>query len=353
MPRRKLDPYHCPRCGYEVQKKSSMVFHFTHLKKPCPALENDIQLTEAITEHVLANRIYKILKQDNKRTTIINYNQTNNINNIIAGMDAVEKLEQFMQFKGKSLIDFETTVEESFKKTVHQLDTDAFRSNYFLSEDNLLDMVGKVSRPSQNPNDNSHDQNVIYDKKLKELKIYDGNWESMSLDAGSKHYIERIQKNYFDKYERYLLRNIHNLHQGISRTTFREMLEQYYSFISCFDLDPYCKDATDDEIMRPVSSDDDRDSDSDDDSDSASDTTDDFIRRERAYQRSQVRGISEEFYPIFKKISKDLSKTYRNGMVHKVQDVIKRNSLKNIIALDRKITKLFHMDETFRDYLFK
>ena len=93
----KKNPYQCIRCGYIAQQKSHMNFHLYNLKKPCPCLCNNIDLTDEIKEHIFANRIYHIPKPEpvvnNTITQIINNHNT--INNLIANMDAVEKLTKY------------------------------------------------------------------------------------------------------------------------------------------------------------------------------------------------------------------------------------------------------------------
>lgn len=59
MPRRKLPPYTCPRCGYQTGIKYDMKKHCLLLKAPCPTLAADIQLTHEVVEYVLANREYR------------------------------------------------------------------------------------------------------------------------------------------------------------------------------------------------------------------------------------------------------------------------------------------------------
>lgn len=54
--------YRCPRCGYETSRKSSMQTHFYKVKKECPAIVNDIEITNEIKDYVIRNRIYKIPK---------------------------------------------------------------------------------------------------------------------------------------------------------------------------------------------------------------------------------------------------------------------------------------------------
>lgn len=61
--RKSKPPYECTRCGYSTQQKRDMRKHLQDLKKICPALENDIELTDEIRKKILENRIYKIPKE--------------------------------------------------------------------------------------------------------------------------------------------------------------------------------------------------------------------------------------------------------------------------------------------------
>jgi hypothetical protein len=358
MPKTSLPPYQCPRCGYETSKSTNIRTHLYNKKKPCPGIKDTMELTDEIKEHILTHRIYQKTSAQQKAKVIINnYNQYNNINNIIAGMDAIDKLQHYMSFNGQSLIDFETTTTRTFQRDVDQLDNDA-RRGYLLDTDKLLEVVEKASKPLTQLKDPIRSHNVIFDNKLKELKIYDnGSWETMPFDRGTKEYMLCIQRNFLDSYERYLLRNINKLHEGQQKTEFKEMLEQYYMFIGCFKLDPFCKDADDDQILRPVSSsEDDEDGDDDDgvfasDKESDDDDDDDNYSRSSSRGRSPTTSLQWEYYPFYKRVIKSLSKAYINKMIRSVQDMLKRNSAKNVTELNRKITGLFHMDETFRDIL--
>lgn len=337
-------PYKCPRCGYETVQKNSIRVHLVQKKKPCPAIENIIDLTHEIIEHILANRVYKIPK-DKKTTIINNYNQVNNINNIVAGMDVIEKIEKYLSHKGTSLVDFESSVENKFKPNQLRLDKDQYKNTYFLKSNNLIEMVGKASEPSQNDKEPTRNHNIVFDSKLKEIKFFEGDcWEGKSLESGTKYYIERIQKNFLDSYERYLLRNLDSMSQGRDRAKFKEMLELYYEFIGCFDMEPFCKEANDDEIIRPMSCDEDEEDDNDSDTSSISSL------RHRSYHEPTYE-IQETYYPIYKKVVNLLTKGMKSKMIRIVQDAIKRNSAKNEKTLNKKITSLFDMDETFKDIL--
>lgn len=58
MTRQKGHPYTCIRCGYATAKRDFMNRHFYHNKNVCPSIVNDIELTDAIREHILKNRVY-------------------------------------------------------------------------------------------------------------------------------------------------------------------------------------------------------------------------------------------------------------------------------------------------------
>jgi HNH endonuclease len=54
----KKHPYTCPRCEYFTSKKTDMYKHLYNVKKPCPALKINIELTDDIKKYILDNRIY-------------------------------------------------------------------------------------------------------------------------------------------------------------------------------------------------------------------------------------------------------------------------------------------------------
>lgn len=58
----KHELYRCIRCNYSTERKSNMYYHLYKIKKPCPATENIIHLTDEIKQHIMDNRIYKIVE---------------------------------------------------------------------------------------------------------------------------------------------------------------------------------------------------------------------------------------------------------------------------------------------------
>jgi hypothetical protein len=60
----KKDNYLCIRCGFTTKIKNDIRRHFYNIKKICPAIKNNIELTDEIKEYILNNRIYIIPKQE-------------------------------------------------------------------------------------------------------------------------------------------------------------------------------------------------------------------------------------------------------------------------------------------------
>jgi hypothetical protein len=78
-------PYTCIRCGYTTDRKSSMKEHLFKKIKSCPAIENNIDLTDDIKNYILINRFYKIPKEEKQlkeKTSIIKLPNNNHLHYI-------------------------------------------------------------------------------------------------------------------------------------------------------------------------------------------------------------------------------------------------------------------------------
>ncbi len=78
-------PYTCIRCGYTTDRKSSMKEHLFKKIKSCPAIKNDIDLTDNIKNYILINRFYKISKEEKQhkeKTNIIKLPNNNHLHYI-------------------------------------------------------------------------------------------------------------------------------------------------------------------------------------------------------------------------------------------------------------------------------
>lgn len=133
-------PYSCIRCGYKTQRKSCMQKHLLVNKNMCPGSENDIELTDEIKQYIIENRVYHIPKtKDPLHQTINNYNV---MNNFIASMDVVEKLQRFTEFNNNNVESFEKTIEDKYKKKVKFLEQN---QGLHLNAEDFIDIIDDVS----------------------------------------------------------------------------------------------------------------------------------------------------------------------------------------------------------------
>lgn len=306
----KKDLYECCRCGYQTDDKSGMRKHLYKLKKPCPGSRADIEITDAIKEHILQNRVYQVPKP----TTTPTYLQ---INNFIANMNPYEKINKYLEHKGLDLVDFDQSIEDKFRKNTKRLDRDGYKLGFRLKTQDFLEIIDEISNASTRMDE----INILYDSKLNKVRLYEaGVWEAVLLESGLKKVIETIQTHYLDSYECYLIRNMRcDGTPIIRRQEYKELLEEYYKFICCFDISPYIKGKPDNMILK--------DRDTTDDSDFA---------------------IEEEYMPKYEKVQGMILKSEANTIKKKVLDILKRNTSHNMDELNKKIFELFQMDELFK-----
>lgn len=119
----KKESYQCPRCGYTTSQKGHMRHHLYKNKKECPSTSDNIGLTDEIKEHVLTNRVYKVVTKTITNTTITNnINNFHVINSLISNMDPLEKLQRYVDYKNLEIIDIEDDLEERFMLKSKKLD---------------------------------------------------------------------------------------------------------------------------------------------------------------------------------------------------------------------------------------
>lgn len=327
-------PYTCPRCGYNTPLKPCMRKHLFINKKPCATIMSSIPLTDEIKEHIINYRIYKPEKEVNATTTnngtIANtINNYNVINNFISQLDPVDKLTKFMEYNKTSLIGFEQNIEDKYEEKANKIDyAKKYKETVHMKQHDLLEIIDDVSKIANG--EGLDDLNILYDSKTNKLKVYgvDGEnaWKEMLMLTGVIKIIATIQDYYLNKYECYLLRRINDSDENAqNKQKCKELLEEYYRFIGCFDIDPYVKGHSDIDIM--YNSDDEK----------FFEPTD-----EDTYD------IEEKCYGLYVKIRDKITKSEVNSVKKQVIDVIKRNTKRNVDELNKKVVNLFQMDEEFK-----
>lgn len=327
--RRHLKNYKCPRCGYETSHKTNMKNHFYKTKKTCPAIESDIDLTNEIKDYVLINRSYKIEKEIVPASTssVNHFHQTinnyNTLNNFLCKMDPMEKLMQFTNYKNIELIGLEEKIEDKYGKRIKKLETNDYKYGFEMKTHDLLETINEISRVC---NCKTLDEfNILYDSRFNKIKIYDGEWEELLSNTGVKKLIEIVQLCYWYAYECYLIRKI-----VLERSnTSRELLDEYFKFIGCFDVKPYLKGRNNNMILYNI--DDER--------------YDEEVDSIKGYT------ISDEFMSRYNTIHDNITKSEINNFKKNVLEIIKINSLKNVDELNKRIMELFYIDEQFKNQM--
>lgn len=304
--------YTCPRCGYKTYYKSHIRDHFFEKKKPCATSSQMIELTEDIKNHVLSFRVYHVPKQSvtTHQQTINNYNI---MQNVLSRMDVVDKINKYIQYKNIDMIDFEDKIEDKYSIPALKLDNHKY-NNFSLEKDDFLNIVDTLTTIVD-----VNDCNVVYHDLLKKIFVReDGRWVDMLLDRGEDYIINKIQVSYLDSYEAYLIRRMfNNNEQCFLRQQAKEHILNYYKFISCFNCEPYVKNKSDQTLLN---------------NDDHNETYD----------------IEEELQRMYNSIQKQIRLFESNKIRRDVVNIIKRNTKKSIVELNRKMMELFQMDEEFK-----
>ncbi len=309
--------YECIRCGYSTKIKSHMRDHLFKKIKPCPATENDIDLTEQIKEYILANRIYKIPKEEKQPTFIQNIQYNNTMYNYVNKLDTIDKLTKLMDYKDKEIMYLEDDMEDNFKVRVKKMENNSFKFGYNIDESRLFDIIDEISRIKRG--DLKH-MNIVYNDKLKELNLYkSGCWESLILERGLKEVVEILKENFLDHYEKYLFKQIYVSEKNfINKQKYKEDVERHYKFLCCFDLYPYVKDKDDMDIL--------------------GENDGDFGKYD----------IEEKWMSIYNNIAQNIKRYDINKMKKNITDILKNNTQHNLKDLNKTIIALLNIDDEFK-----
>jgi len=349
--------YACPACGYQTRIKSSMYAHLYTKKKPCPQSKLRIVLTEEIKQIIMVDRVYippvvvavpapapvpvavpvaqpvPTVNQTVNQTI----NQHNIVQNFIATLPHMVKLQDYMAYKEIGIRPLETRLMKRFKPKVERIQNNP--ASCELRTRDLLEIIDGAS----SINDRVENMNVFYDENLNKLSLFDGRWRSMLIDIGMSEFIYVIQETYLDAYECYLIRKLEQCEGSSGKLMMRggleDLLMEYYKFITCFSLKPFIRQRSDQFILSYKIVD---DGDSEESDGSGDDEPEDETFR-----------ISETYMNRFERITSDTSKTEVDRIKKDVFQIIKRNSKQNVLELNKRVSSLFHMEEGFKNKIMK
>lgn len=317
MVRHKSVPYECPRCSYKTDVKTHMEKHLKR-KNICPSEKVDINITDEVINTVLKKRIYHVPHTPlDQISTTIHYSG-NTLNIIQNTLTPVEKLMRFVQYNRVNIIPFENHVEDRYENIKEKLESDNLKYGHTLHMD---DIHGVIDEISQSRNKDYQDLNILYDSELNKINVLDhrGNWQESLVNPGLQKIITTIQQYYLDEYECYLIRKMKCSSKTYDVQCAKELLHEYYLFISAFDLYPYCREGAD--FNLPFGAE---------------------------YKNAD---IQNEFYDLFCKIKQKLKPTDIKNIRKTVLDIIKRNSAKNLKNLNTSISVLFSKNKEFQEFM--
>ena len=348
--------FQCIRCGYECNLKTDMKKHFSR-KNTCKPKFKDIELTDSIKEDILENKIYsglkdssiiiadlqkqikelkeknnELKKQNNELTiqnnelmskiqmstpsTVIN-NNVNNVNNkivnkIIVNLSAHEKLDYIVEHIGKKMLDFDDYIYDTcYDKSTNYIENPKCKQTITSTEMlETIDSLTSISKPIGLPS-----INVIYDKNKNKICIYRiDKWEQYYLDDGIKVVVNTIKSNYFDNYEKYLIKKLSTTFCNATELT--GYLREYYYFISAFDILPFVNNVENDSIIEN-------------------------------YNTDNEFSLSTHYSNIYKDEKAKHKKTTIKKIINDVTNIIKVNSKTNIEYINKEIEKLLHISSDF------
>jgi hypothetical protein len=234
-------------------------------------------------------------------------------------MDTIEKLTKYTDFKKIDIIGFDQSIEEKFTKTAQKLENNEYKYGFHLKNDDFLDIINDVSIAC---NAKSMEEfNMHYDNRFNRIKIFEeGMWEEFLLSQGIKRIICTVQEHFLNFYELYLVRNMYES-ANYKKQEWRELLDEFYTFIGCFDVEPSVKGKSDNEIMG--------------------------IGSEDSYE------ISDTYMQMYQKIQDATTTLEVKNTKKEVVDIIKRNTIRNVDEMNKKVVELFNMDEDFKKILLQ
>lgn len=302
----KKDAYQCPCCGYKTLQKAHMHKHLYQLKRQCPKTFQNVELTEEVKQCVMVNRVWSAKHEQQHYPAVVNVTQIinnyNTVNNFITNMETLDKLNKYASYKGIEINSFDQTVSKKYAKRIHKLDNDSFKYMFELKIQQFYEIVDEVSSV-YNMNGGLEDLNIIHDSKSNKLKLYlSGEWDELIMVSGIKRIISIIQTCYLNTYERYLLRALENPSTiAMQRQQCMDALAEYYKFIGCFDVDPYVKGKSLDEIVGHGCSE------------------------------------SDTYYSLYVRTKEKVPKTEATKIKKSVVDIIKRNVAKNVEEVNKHL----------------
>lgn len=299
------DDYRCPRCGYTSDRKSNMRNHLYKKLKTCPGTREQIELTDAIKQHILDNKVYKPPKHTPQQVIINQINNTQQIINCIAKIDPMHKLETYIEHTNIELLPFEDRIKEQYQNDMEKCETiNTSLIDFSLGTHDIMNIINTLTTP------NGIDKlNVVYDKTPDKLWMYDdGDWENYAFEHGVNELIEKVQSTYLNKYEELLLDKYDHDKNFQERKRAEERLKEYYEFLVAFEIKPLLVTC----------------------------------------ERKDILDYNSKYYSIYDKVLNKITFSHAKQIQKSVYHMVKTNCNTSIGELNRKMMDIICTDEDFK-----
>lgn len=251
-------------------------------------------------------------------------------------------IEHYLAHIKSTMLSLDNRLATSFRPTVQRLESNP--RSYTLKSDNFLETVNMASSISR-----IESMNILFSKSSQKISIYENSkWSSYLATQGVKKIMTAIQEAYFDVYEVYLIRKLHEYDmkgKQVARAEYEELLRIYYEFIVCFALGPFIHNKTNHEILTCIFSEESEESDS---SSSREDNGNGQIAEE---EEDDSTTIYEKYSNYYTRADTLITLQQKKNVAKSVLDIIKRNCAESVAALNAKVSDLFRMDESFKNRL--
>lgn len=326
MPKSKVKPYTCVRCGYNSDQKNNMRYHLYKRQNVCPGVVDDIELTDEVKDQIMRNRVYHIPKTDEVKVVNNTINNYNMMNNFISGVDTMKKLQDYISHQNIDLIPFEKSVELKYEKTKVKLEKGI--GHHEIRQEDIMEIIDQVTKV--------HDRKIeefslVFDPNVNKLMMYaeDGDWREMFVSSGLKTLTKTIQEHFWDAYECYLIRKIVGPNTNhVEKQRLRELLYEYYKFLACIDVEPHVKGKYDNMVL--------------------SNPDDDKYWSEPGLTDVHSYKVVDEYNAFYIRTKDQITNKQREDMKRDLLDLIKRNTKRNINELNQMVMDLVKVDKDFQ-----
>jgi hypothetical protein len=291
------------------------------LKMDVEIMENHGKSWKIMENH----RIYHISNVATEQQVVNQIiNNYNTMNNFVSGIEPIKKLNEFLKHNNAATLPFEMSVERKYER--ERLLLEEGNGYHPMDLDFLFEVIDNVTGVESK---NMEDFNFYYDHAVKRVKLFEeGEWKEFYISSGLKKIINIIQDFFWHTYESYLIRKLHKTTNAFDKQKFRELLIEYYRFLACVDVSPYVKDTPNNKILYT--------------------NDDDEYWHDPRPGAPEAWSLSDEYHGLYNRTHEELTVRQREKLKHDLHELLRRNSKRNTMELNKVIMSLVNIDTDFK-----